>query len=157
MTCLNSARIPIGSLTAPGLPLIPDPSGLIDHVLPAALRRPRIRARMVKLAEELIVRNAENLRWAILRGLDETFRKATAQFEDRLDETIEATRGVIQDALARRQDQSFADPAGARTAWCRGSFAGFASRRTSEPAMTMAGGPHATRPTCHNCDRSLFC
>ena len=88
--------------------LIPDPGGLIDHVLPAALRRPRIRARMVKLAEELIIRNAENLRWAILRGLDETFRKATAQFEDRLDEMIEATRGAIQDALARRQDQSFA-------------------------------------------------
>jgi GTPase Era involved in 16S rRNA processing len=88
--------------------LIPDPSGLIDRVLPAALLRPRIRARMTKLAEDLIIRNAENLRWAILRGLDETFRKATAQFEDRLDETIEATRGVIRDALARRQDQSFA-------------------------------------------------
>ena len=85
-------------------PLIPDPSGMIDHVLPATLRRPRIRARMVKLARELIVRNAENLRWAILRGLDETFRKATAQFEDRLDEAIEATRGVIQDAFALRQD-----------------------------------------------------
>jgi hypothetical protein len=88
--------------------LIPDPSGLIDRVLPAALRRPRIRARMIKLADGLIIRNAENLRWAILRGLDETFRKATAQFEGRLDETIEATRGVIRDALARRQDQSFA-------------------------------------------------
>lgn len=88
--------------------LIPDPSGLIDRVLPQALRRSRIRARMVRLAEELIVRNAENLRWAILRGLDETFRKTTIQFEDRMDETIEATRGVIRDALARRQDQSFA-------------------------------------------------
>ena len=88
--------------------LIPDPSGLIDRVLPAALRRSRIRARMDKLADELIVRKAENLRWAILRGLDETFRKATVHFEDRLDETIEATRGVIRDALARRQDQSFA-------------------------------------------------
>ena len=127
--------------------LIPDPSGLIDHVLPAALRRPRIRARMVKLADELIVRNAENLRWAILRGLDETFRKATAQFEDRLDETIEATRGVIQGCARAEAGSILRRPAGARTAWCRGSFAGFASRRTSEPAMTMAGGPHARRPT----------
>ena len=88
--------------------LIPNPSRLIDRLLPAAMRRPRLRARMVRQAEELIVRNAENLRWAILRGLDETFRKATAQFEERLDETIGATRGVIRDALARREDQSFA-------------------------------------------------
>ena len=63
---------------------------------------------MIRQANELIVRNAENLRWAILRGLDETFRKATAQFEERLDETIRATRDVIRDALARRRDQSFA-------------------------------------------------
>ncbi len=87
--------------------LIPDPSRLIDRLLPASLRRPRLRARMIRQAEELIVRNAENLRWAILRGLDETFRKATAQFEERLDEAIGVTRNVIADALARRRDRSF--------------------------------------------------
>ena len=63
---------------------------------------------MVRQAEELVIRNAENLRWAIWRGLDDTFRKATAQFEERLDETIATTRDVIKDALARRQDRSFA-------------------------------------------------
>jgi GTPase Era involved in 16S rRNA processing len=88
--------------------LIPDPSQLVDRVLPSSLRRPRLRARMTRQAQELIVRNGENLRWAILRGLDETFRKATLRFEERLDEAIEATRSVIKDALARRQDQAFA-------------------------------------------------
>jgi GTP-binding protein EngB required for normal cell division len=88
--------------------LIPDASLLLDRLLPAALRRRRLLARMGRLADELIVRNAENLRWAVLLGLDETFRKATAQFEQRLDETITATRDVICDALARRQDQSYA-------------------------------------------------
>ena len=68
--------------------LIPDPSRLIDRLLPAKLRGLRVRAHMIRQADELIVRNAENLRWAVLRGLDETFRKATAQFEKRLDETI---------------------------------------------------------------------
>ena len=87
---------------------IPDPSRLVDHLFPATLRRRRLRARMLRQAEELIVRNGENLRWAILRGLDEIFRKATAQLEERLDETIRATRDVIRDALMRRQDQSFA-------------------------------------------------
>lgn len=88
--------------------LIPDPSRLIDRLFPASLRRRRLRTRMARQAEELIVRNAENLRWAILRGLDETFRKATTQFEERLDETIRATRDVIRDALSRRRDRAFA-------------------------------------------------
>jgi len=88
--------------------LIPDPSRLIDPLLPVRLRRARLRARIIRQADELIVRNAENLRWAILRGLDETFRKATARFEERLDETIKATRDVIEDAVARRRDRSFA-------------------------------------------------
>jgi GTPase Era involved in 16S rRNA processing len=90
------------------LSLIPDASRLIDRIFPASLRRPRLRSRMIRQAEELIVRNGENLRWAILRGLDETFRQAASQFEERLDETIAATRNVIEDALMRRRDRSFA-------------------------------------------------
>jgi GTPase Era involved in 16S rRNA processing len=88
--------------------LIPDPSGLLDGILPASLRRSRLRARIVQQAEQMIIRNAENLRWAIVRGLDETFRKATARFEERLDQTIAATRDVINDTLERRGEQSFA-------------------------------------------------
>jgi predicted GTPase len=87
--------------------LIPDPSRLIDRLLPATLRRSRLHARMMRQAEELIIRNGENLRWAILRGLDETFRKATVQFEELLDRTIAATRNVIREALTLRRDQSF--------------------------------------------------
>jgi hypothetical protein len=62
----------------------------------------------VQAADQLVIRNAENLRWAILRGLDDTFRQTTATFEQRLDEVIAATRGVIEEALARRRDRSFA-------------------------------------------------
>ena len=54
------------------------------------------------------MRNAENLRWAILRGMDETFRKAGARFDEQLDDAIRATRNVIGDALGRRRDTSFA-------------------------------------------------
>jgi GTP-binding protein EngB required for normal cell division len=91
-----------------GATLIPDPSRLIDRLLPRRLRRSRLRARMIQQAEDLTVRNGENLRWAIVRGLDETFRRAAAQFDERLDETIAVTRNIITDALARRRDQSFA-------------------------------------------------
>jgi GTP-binding protein EngB required for normal cell division len=88
--------------------LIPNPSWLIDRLLPRSLRRSRVRSRMMAQAQELIIRNAENLRWAIMRGMDDLLRTATAQLEERLDEAIKATRDVIKDALARRQDQSFA-------------------------------------------------
>lgn len=89
-----------------GASLIPDAGRLIDRFLPLTLRRRRVRRRLIKQAQELVVRNGENLRWAIVRGLDEAFRKATARFEERLDEAISATRNVIQDALDRRRDQS---------------------------------------------------
>ncbi len=88
--------------------LIPDFAPLIDRFLPARLRRRRRRARIVEESNELIVRNAESLRWAILRGLDETFRTAAARLEQRLADTIAATKGVIEDSLTRRRDRSFA-------------------------------------------------
>jgi GTP-binding protein EngB required for normal cell division len=88
--------------------LIPDFNRLIDRALPAAFRRRRRRTRIIEETNELIIRNAESLRWAILRGLDETFRGATAQLEERLSDAVAATKGVIEDALARRRDRSFA-------------------------------------------------
>jgi hypothetical protein len=85
--------------------LIPDPSRLIDCFLTKGLRARRLRSRLIAQANELIVRNAENLRWAILRGIDETFRRAGRTFEERLDDAIATTRGVIHQTLARRRDQ----------------------------------------------------
>lgn len=91
--------------------LIPSPGRLIDHMLPLTLRRARTRTRMAGDTEQLIVRNAENLRWAILRGIEETFRNAIDHLEERLDGAIGATRQVIGQALADRRNQSFAvDP-----------------------------------------------
>jgi GTP-binding protein EngB required for normal cell division len=88
--------------------LISDPGRLIDRFLTKGLRARRLRSRLVAQANELIVRNAENLRWAILRGIDETFRRAVLTFEERLDDAIATTRGVIHEALARRRGQLFA-------------------------------------------------
>jgi GTPase SAR1 family protein len=87
--------------------LIPDYGRLFDRLLPSSLRRRRRRARLIGQTNEMILRNAENLRWAILRGVDETFRAALGHFEARLGDAIGATKGVIEDALARRRDQSF--------------------------------------------------
>jgi Dynamin family len=88
--------------------LIPDPSRLIDPFLPNGVRMKRLLKRILKNMQELVMRNAENLRWAILRGIDETFRRAGARFDGQLDDAIKATRNVIGEALARRRDTSFA-------------------------------------------------
>lgn len=86
--------------------LLPDLSGLLDCALPGTVRRNRRRGRIVAEASELVVRNTESLRWAILRGLDDTFRAASAQLDERLADATAATEGVIQDTLARRRDHS---------------------------------------------------
>jgi GTPase Era involved in 16S rRNA processing len=87
--------------------LIPDLSRATDLLLPNPLRQARKRKRIVKSIDELVVRNAENLRWSIIRGLDDLFRKSAAQFEERLEEAFRATRNIITDALSRREDQFF--------------------------------------------------
>jgi hypothetical protein len=92
----------------PGISIVPDVGRLVDRVLPLQLRRTRLRTRMAREADHLVVRNAENLRWAILRGLDDAFRGASLRLEQRLEQAIAATRAVIGDALARRRDRSFA-------------------------------------------------
>jgi GTP-binding protein EngB required for normal cell division len=87
--------------------LIPDPLWIMDRMLPAKVRRARRRAHMIRQADELVVRNAENLRWALLRSIDETFRAAISGLEERLDDAIVATKDVITTAVAQRKDQSF--------------------------------------------------
>jgi len=127
--------------------LIPDTSRLIERLLPATQRRKRFLARTIRQAEELVVRNGENLRWAIVRGLDETFRKTTVRFEERLDEAIMATRDVINQTLVRRQDRSFAAQpelnrlafAGAALAKLRGELAGDGQHEASLRADMPTG------------------
>ena len=87
--------------------LLPDLSPFIDRLLPNTARRRRQRQRIIDQTKELIIRNAENLRWAILRGLDETFRTMTVRFDEMLQEAIHTTKGVIDDAVARRSQESF--------------------------------------------------
>jgi hypothetical protein len=86
--------------------LLPDPGRWLERLLPEHLRGKRIRARMLRQIKELVVRNAENLRWALLRGIDEAFREAAANLQARLDDAVRATRGVIEESLLRRRDAS---------------------------------------------------
>jgi GTPase Era involved in 16S rRNA processing len=86
--------------------LIPDVGGWLDRLLPRQIRTRRTRTRMLAKINDLIVRNAENLRWALLCGTDETFRKAGADIQMRLDDAVATTRNVVHEALARRSEAS---------------------------------------------------
>lgn len=86
--------------------LISTAEKVVDHLLPNRLRRIRAKARIERQIEEIVVRNTENLRWTMLRGIDETFNRATAEFETRLDEAIASTERVIQSATDQRSQRS---------------------------------------------------
>jgi GTP-binding protein EngB required for normal cell division len=79
---------------------------LVDHLLPNRLRRTRTKARIERQIEDIVARNTENLRWTMLRGIDETFNRATSVFETRLDEAIASTERVIEAAMDQRSQRS---------------------------------------------------
>ena len=83
--------------------LLPSPANILGQLLPAAARRARLLAQLKSQASELVQRNVENLRWATLQGLDDTFRRFTAMLEERLAAAIDATHGAAAaTSLARR-------------------------------------------------------
>ncbi len=82
------------------------PENFIDRFLPVKLRRKRLIKRLSDQIRELVTYNVENLRWAMLQSLDEAFRRFRAGLEERLRETIAATRGAVQSARSKRLDQS---------------------------------------------------
>jgi hypothetical protein len=88
--------------------LLPDTSGIVDLIVPHPVRRRRHHKRILHQLDEVILRNAENLRWAILRGIEDTFRRASLKFEVHLDNAIATTNGVVRQALERRQTNNSA-------------------------------------------------
>ena len=84
-------------------PLSPD---VMERVLPQAMRERRIRARLEKEIETLVIRNVENLRWATLQNIDAAFRVFSRELDEDLAHTIEATHGAIAAAYARRKEHA---------------------------------------------------
>jgi GTP-binding protein EngB required for normal cell division len=86
--------------------MIPVSSGIVDHLLPATLRTHRRYLRTLHNLEEVALRNAENLRWAVLRGIDESFRRADQYCEAQIGEVIATTTDIIGETMERRQSAS---------------------------------------------------
>jgi GTP-binding protein EngB required for normal cell division len=78
----------------------------VDRLLPLNVRQTRVVKRLLNQVEMLVIRNVENLRWATLQSLDQTFRRFGLTLDERLQDTMAATRGAIQAACSRRQEQA---------------------------------------------------
>lgn len=82
------------------------PPGFWDHFLPPLMRRRRLQKRLMDQMDTLITRNIENLRWTAYQSIDETFRRFGWQLDERLAQTIVATHGAVQAAMAKRRQHS---------------------------------------------------
>ncbi len=79
---------------------------LVDKALPRSIRERRIRARIGKEIQTLVVHNVENLRWATLQNIDAAFRVFSRELDEDLANTIEATYGAIEAAYTRRKERA---------------------------------------------------
>ncbi len=84
--------------------VVPFKSGSLDRLLPDAVRRARLAGRLMAEAEVLVTRNVEKLRWAMLRNVDDAFRRFAADLDDRMAMALAATKGAMQAALDRRRE-----------------------------------------------------
>ncbi|RMG60686.1 MAG: Dynamin family protein [Deltaproteobacteria bacterium] len=82
------------------------PEGAIDAFLPGAVRTQRVKKRMMKHVEELVLHNVENLRWVTLQNIDKTFRRFTSALDERMKEALEATKGAMEAAVKRRREKA---------------------------------------------------
>lgn len=82
------------------------PEGFLATFLPEKTRRAKLRQRMEKEIEELVTTNVENLRWATLQNLDQTFRQFVATIDEHLERTVSATQGAIERARSKRAEES---------------------------------------------------
>ncbi len=83
----------------------PVTNDLLDRALPRSMREKRIRGRLEKQISYLVVRNAENLRWATLQNIDATFRQFSRELDADLAEAADATRGAIAAGYQKRKER----------------------------------------------------
>ena len=86
----------------------PIPEGLVYNLLPAGIRKRRMRKYLTDEIGFLVFQNVENLRWVTLQNLNQAFRRFSLELADRLEDTIVATHGAIHEAMKKRTEQSHA-------------------------------------------------
>lgn len=75
-----------------------------DRLLPGTVRLDRVRRRLAATLQELVVRNAEQCRWAIRRAIEEGVRKFDAEWTTEMAKARTSTDDAIAAATARLAD-----------------------------------------------------
>jgi dynamin family protein len=86
--------------------LNPIPPGAFDQVLPAGVRKSRMRKRLLEEIDVVVIRNVENLRWATRQNIEDAFRRFGAELDERLAMSLDATRGAMRKALEQRKQRA---------------------------------------------------
>jgi ribosome biogenesis GTPase A len=102
----EAKREPFWVTAARTAELNPIPPGTFDPLLPAAMRKARERKRLIEEIDSVVIRNVENLRWATRQNMEDTFRRFSAELDERLAMSLAATRGAMQKALEQRRKHS---------------------------------------------------
>ncbi len=88
--------------------LSPIPRSVWERLLPGPLRR-RLRLRRIAgRLDDLVLRNVENLRWALYQSINDSFRHFGSELDARLRETRAATKDAITAAMRQRQERGAA-------------------------------------------------
>jgi hypothetical protein len=85
--------------------LEPIPLSWTVRLLPRALRNRITRKRIDRQVDELVVQNAEDLRWTMLRNADRFFLRLRSAIDDELEVAIAGTQGAMQRAYAKRRER----------------------------------------------------
>jgi len=86
-------------------PMFPGSSALTKHLLPGSMVQRQIKKRLQEDTESIILRNAGNLRWALLQSLNDTFRRFESDFDEQFTAMAEITAGVVKSINAQRKQK----------------------------------------------------
>lgn len=95
-------RPPYWVTQRPGAAPLFAPPRLFERLLSSDAQKERRRAHLDAQLAELVVRNVEQLRWALIQSLDGAFRRLAALLDDQLVEAIDATQGAAEAAARTR-------------------------------------------------------
>lgn len=82
------------------------PEELVDKLLPKSMRIKRIKKRIDRQIQALVLNNVENLRWATVQNLDSTFRTIMMSIDEQFTHVITITRKAIDVAVQKKQTYS---------------------------------------------------